>query len=39
MADSGDAVSNVVLMSDPRVTAIPVSDNGEDLCDVRGYGR
>jgi D-alanyl-D-alanine dipeptidase len=25
-------------MSDPRVTAIPVSDNGEDLCDVRGHG-
>ena len=33
-----DAISNIVLMSDPRVTAIPVSDNGEDLTDVRDRG-
>jgi D-alanyl-D-alanine dipeptidase len=32
-----DAISNIVLMSDPRETAIPVSDNGEDLTDVRDH--
>jgi zinc D-Ala-D-Ala dipeptidase len=37
-ADDVDATSNIVLMSDPRVTAIPVSDNGEDLVDVRDRG-
>jgi zinc D-Ala-D-Ala dipeptidase len=36
--DDADAISNIVLMSDPRVTAIPVSDNGEDLADVRDHG-
>jgi D-alanyl-D-alanine dipeptidase len=29
---------NVVLMADPRVTAIPVRDNGEELVDVRTRG-
>jgi zinc D-Ala-D-Ala dipeptidase len=33
-----DAISSVVLMSDPRVTTIPVSDVGEDLADVRDQG-
>lgn len=28
--------SDIVLISDPRVAAIPVRDNGEDLADVRG---
>ena len=27
-------VSSLVLMSDPRVTSIPVSDNAEPLVDV-----
>ncbi|MFJ8011089.1 M15 family metallopeptidase [Streptomyces sp. NPDC096339] len=30
---------NIVLMSDPRVAAIPVADNGEPLADVRAGGR
>ncbi|MGW4271699.1 M15 family metallopeptidase [Streptomyces seoulensis] len=30
--------SGVVLMSDPRVAAIPVRDCGEDLVDVRAHG-
>lgn len=30
--------SSVVLMSDPRVAAIPVQDCGEDLVDVRAHG-
>jgi hypothetical protein len=38
MPDDADAISNIVLMSDPRVTVIPVSDNGEELTDVRDYG-
>jgi D-alanyl-D-alanine dipeptidase len=29
---------SIVLMGDPRVTGIPVSDNGEDLADVRDCG-
>ena len=29
---------SIVLMGDPRVTAIPVSDNGEELTDVRDHG-
>jgi D-alanyl-D-alanine dipeptidase len=28
--------SDIVLISDPRVAAIPVRDNGEELADVRG---
>ncbi|MBT2229620.1 M15 family metallopeptidase [Nonomuraea sp. NEAU-A123] len=28
--------SDIVLISDPRVAAIPVRDNGEELVDVRG---
>ena len=31
-------VDGVVLMGDQRVIAIPVSDNGEDLTDVRDHG-
>jgi D-alanyl-D-alanine dipeptidase len=31
-------MAGVVLMGDPRVTAIPVIDNGEDLVDARHYG-
>jgi D-alanyl-D-alanine dipeptidase len=31
-------IESIVLMGDPRVTAIPVSDIGEDLADVRDYG-
>ncbi len=30
--------NDIVLMGDPRVLAIPVSDNGEDLTDVREHG-
>ncbi|MEU9035048.1 M15 family metallopeptidase [Streptomyces sp. NPDC048352] len=29
----------IVLMSDPRVTAIPVADNGQPLADVRAGGQ
>jgi len=28
----------IVLMGDPRVTGIQVSDNGEDLDDIRDRG-
>jgi zinc D-Ala-D-Ala dipeptidase len=38
MPDDPFAASSIVLMGDPRVTAIPVSDNGEDLADVRDRG-
>jgi hypothetical protein len=31
-------IESIVLMGDPRVTAIPVSDNGAELVDVRDYG-
>ena len=31
-------VTSILLMGDPRVTGIPVSDNGEELADVRHYG-
>jgi D-alanyl-D-alanine dipeptidase len=31
-------IESIVLMGDPRVTAIAVSDIGEDLADVRDYG-
>ncbi|MET8155153.1 M15 family metallopeptidase [Sphaerisporangium sp. NPDC005289] len=30
------AMRNIVLISDPRVTSIPVEENGEALADVRG---
>lgn len=30
---------SIILMSDPRVAAIPVVDNGEPLADVRGGGK
>ena len=30
--------NDIVLMGDPRVMAIPVIDNGEDLTDVREHG-
>ncbi|MFJ4973026.1 M15 family metallopeptidase [Streptomyces sp. NPDC088755] len=35
---SGDAMDPVVLMSDPRVAAIPVRECGEPLVDVRDHG-
>jgi D-alanyl-D-alanine dipeptidase len=38
MPDEAAPIESIVLMGDPRVTAIPVSDNGEDLADVRDYG-
>src|ERR1017187_7319629 len=36
--DDTATINNIVLMGDPRVTAIPVSDNGEGLTDVRDHG-
>jgi D-alanyl-D-alanine dipeptidase len=33
-----DRTPDVVLMADPRVTAIPVRDNGQELVDVRDRG-
>lgn len=30
--------NGIILMGDPRVTAIPASDNGEELTDVRDHG-
>jgi zinc D-Ala-D-Ala dipeptidase len=38
MPDETATGNSIVLMGDPRVTAIPVSDNGEELTDVRGGG-
>jgi len=38
MPDETDTINSIVLMADPRVTAIPVSDNGEDLTDARDHG-
>jgi zinc D-Ala-D-Ala dipeptidase len=38
MPDDPSATSGIVLMADPRVTAIPVSDNGEALDDTRDQG-
>jgi D-alanyl-D-alanine dipeptidase len=35
---TGNSGNSIVLMGDPRVTAIPVSDNGEELTDVRDHG-
>ncbi|MFE3387425.1 M15 family metallopeptidase [Streptomyces anulatus] len=34
----GDAMNSLVLMSDPRVAAIPVRECGEPLVDVRDHG-
>lgn len=34
----GDAMESLVLMSDPRVAAIPVRECGEPLVDVRDHG-
>jgi zinc D-Ala-D-Ala dipeptidase len=34
----GDRTPDVVLIADPRVTAIPVRDNGQELVDVRDRG-
>ena len=36
--DDSFAASGIVLMGDPRVTGIQVSDNGEDLDDIRDQG-
>ena len=30
--------NGIILMGDPRVTAVPASDNGEELVDVRDHG-
>jgi D-alanyl-D-alanine dipeptidase len=40
MTMPGEAVptGSIVLMGDPRVSAIAVSDIGEDLADARDYG-
>ena len=38
MPDETATGNSIVLMGDPRVTAIPVSDNGEELTDVRNHG-
>ncbi len=35
--DGTAAMDGIVLMADPRVTAIPVTDNGEELTDVRDH--
>jgi D-alanyl-D-alanine dipeptidase len=35
---TGNSSSSIILMGDPRVTAIPVSDNSEELTDVRDHG-
>ena len=32
------AENSIILMGDPRVTAIPASDNGEELTDIRDHG-
>ena len=33
-----ETAENSILMGDPRVTAIPASDNGEELTDIRDHG-
>ena len=38
MPDETATGDGIVLMGDPRVTGIPVSDNGDELTDVREYG-
>ena len=38
MPDETATGNSIILMGDPRMTAIPVSDNGEKLTDVRGHG-
>lgn len=38
MPDETATGNSIVLMGDPRVAAIPVSDNGEELTDVRDHG-
>jgi D-alanyl-D-alanine dipeptidase len=38
MPDETTTGNGIILMGDPRVTAIPVSDNGEELTDVRDHG-
>jgi zinc D-Ala-D-Ala dipeptidase len=38
MPDETATGNSIILMGDPRLTAIPVSDNGEELTDVRGHG-
>jgi D-alanyl-D-alanine dipeptidase len=37
MPDETTTGNGIILMGDPRVTAIPVSDNGEELTDVRDH--
>jgi zinc D-Ala-D-Ala dipeptidase len=38
MPDETATGSSIILMGDPRMTAVPVSDNGEELTDVRDHG-
>lgn len=38
MPGESDPLESIVLMADPRVTGVPVSENGEDLVDARDYG-
>ena len=38
MPDETTTGDGIILMGDPRVTAVPVSDNGEELIDVRDHG-
>ena len=38
MPDETTTGTGIILMGDPRVTAVPASDNGEELTDVRNHG-
>jgi zinc D-Ala-D-Ala dipeptidase len=38
MPDETATGNSIILMGDPLVTAVPVSDNGEELTDVRDHG-
>jgi zinc D-Ala-D-Ala dipeptidase len=38
MPDETTTGNGIILMGDPRVTAVPASDNGEELTDVRNHG-
>ena len=38
MPDETATGDGIILMGDPRVTAVPASDNGEELIDVRDHG-
>jgi D-alanyl-D-alanine dipeptidase len=38
MPGESDPLESIVLMADPRVTGVPISEDGEDLVDARDYG-